>query len=117
MTYRWHSSLALEPPPYSIVDTLGFPPAWVNAHEPVALVTVEALCAWNTNSQHLILLFLPATAGFKAQQAGYASPQSGLQDNGRTLLDDGDVLLCGRHLSEEMLVSCNTSQHMLTIKE
>ena len=45
-TYRWHSSLAFESPPYSIVDTLRLPPAWVDAHESVALVTVKALRAY-----------------------------------------------------------------------
>lgn len=41
--YLRHSSLALEPPPHTVVDTLGLPPARVDALEAVALVAVEAL--------------------------------------------------------------------------
>ena len=44
-TYRRHSSLPLEPSPHTIVNTLWFPPAWVNAFVSIALVAVEALCA------------------------------------------------------------------------
>jgi len=54
-TYRWHSSLALEPSSYSVVDTLGLPPTWIHAHEPVALVTVEALRACIVYHQHEVL--------------------------------------------------------------
>ena len=46
LSYLWHSSLALESPPHSIVDTLGFPPARVNTFESVALMAVEALNVW-----------------------------------------------------------------------
>lgn len=51
ITNLWHSSLALESPSHSVVDTLGFPPAWVNTFESVALMAVEALSVllddWN----------------------------------------------------------------------
>lgn len=43
ITDLWHSSLALESPPHSVVDTLGFPPTRVNTFESVALMAVEAL--------------------------------------------------------------------------
>ena len=46
LSYLWHSSLALESPSHSVVDTLGFPPAWVNTFESVALMAVEALSVW-----------------------------------------------------------------------
>jgi hypothetical protein len=42
-SYLWHGRLALEPPPHTIVDALGLPPAGVNAFESIALVSVEAL--------------------------------------------------------------------------
>lgn len=42
----WHSSLALESSPHSIIDALWFPPAWVHAFEPIALMPVEALGAF-----------------------------------------------------------------------
>ena len=41
-THLWHRRLALEPSPHSVVDSLGFSPAWVHAHEPVGLMAVEA---------------------------------------------------------------------------
>lgn len=40
---RRHSSLPFEAPSHPIIDTLRFPPAWVNAFVVIALVTVEAL--------------------------------------------------------------------------
>ena len=46
LSYLWHSSLALESPSHSVVDTLGFPPAWVNTFESVTLMAVEALSVW-----------------------------------------------------------------------
>ena len=45
-TYRRHYSLALEAPSHSIIDTLGFPPACVNAFVSVALVSIEALSVY-----------------------------------------------------------------------
>lgn len=44
-TYRWHSSLSLEPSSDTIVDALWLPPARVDAHEAVTLVAAEALRA------------------------------------------------------------------------
>ena len=41
-THLWHGSLASETSPNGIVDTLGLPPAWVDALEAVGLVAVEA---------------------------------------------------------------------------
>ena len=46
LSYLWHSSLTLESPSHSVVDTLRFPPAWVNTFESVALMAVEALSVW-----------------------------------------------------------------------
>jgi hypothetical protein len=43
VSHLWHSSLALEASSDTIVDTLRFPPARVDAFEAIALVTVEAL--------------------------------------------------------------------------
>jgi hypothetical protein len=42
MSYLWHSSLSREPPPHTIVNTLGLSPARIDAFEAIALVTVEA---------------------------------------------------------------------------
>lgn len=41
-THLWHSNVALKPPPDTVVDTLGLPPAGVDAFEAIALVAVEA---------------------------------------------------------------------------
>jgi len=46
-TYRWHGQVALEAPPHPIIDTLGLPPCWGDALEPIALVPSEALRAYN----------------------------------------------------------------------
>ena len=43
MAYLRHSSLPLEPPPHSIVNTLRLPPAGVDAFEAVGLVAVEGV--------------------------------------------------------------------------
>jgi hypothetical protein len=42
VSHLWHSGLALEASSNTIVDTLRFPPAWVDTFEAIALVTVEA---------------------------------------------------------------------------
>ena len=51
-TYLWHSSLALEPSSNSIVDTLRLPPAGIDTHVCVTLVSVEALRVCRTKGQH-----------------------------------------------------------------
>ena len=45
-TYRWHGSLSLEAPPDSIIDSFWLSPIRVNTFVSIALVTVEALCAY-----------------------------------------------------------------------
>ncbi len=45
-TYRWHHQVALESPTDSIVDTFRLSPARVDTHEPITLVTGEALRAY-----------------------------------------------------------------------
>lgn len=42
-TYRWHSSLAFEPPSNPIINSLGLPPARVYTFESIALVAIKAL--------------------------------------------------------------------------
>lgn len=46
LTYRGHGQVALEPPSDARVDTLGLPPAGVDALEAVTLVASEALRAY-----------------------------------------------------------------------
>ena len=45
-TYRRHSNLTLKPSPYPIINPLGFSPARIDAFVGIALMAVEALCAW-----------------------------------------------------------------------
>ena len=59
-TYRWHHSLALEPSPHSVVDTLWFAPIRGDAHEAVTLMAVEALRACYSIHQ-LPMFFFTAT--------------------------------------------------------
>ena len=46
VSYGGHGNLALETTADSIVNTLGLAPRGVNTHEPVRLVTVEAVGAY-----------------------------------------------------------------------
>jgi hypothetical protein len=49
-TYRRHDHLALESSSYAVVDTLGLPPARIDAHVGVTLMSVEALRACKINT-------------------------------------------------------------------
>lgn len=51
ITYRWHSSLALETSPHSIIDAFGLSPARVHTLEPITLVSVKVLVACVTICQ------------------------------------------------------------------
>lgn len=49
-SYRWHNHLSLEASSDSVVDTLWLPPARVDTHVGVALMSVKALGAYYTKS-------------------------------------------------------------------
>ena len=103
-----HDGLALEATAHGIVDTLGLSPAGVYAHEAVRLVAGEArsACKSITVSDGLPVSSLRRSClSWRSFLGGLwlwncvlvAPPWAG----GRTLLDDRDMLLCGRHLCKK----------------
>ena len=102
LTYRRHHSLALEAPSHSVVDTLGFPPACVNAFVGVALVSIETLSVYSivTSASTLCIIFGGPLYDIAMERVVFLIAGHGREE--LTLLHDRNVLFCGGHLESNM---------------
>jgi hypothetical protein len=94
-----HGSLSLEPSADAIVDTLWLSPAGINSHEAIALMAVEPLpvCRSKRPSQHKFLQ-TSALDNFQLVRVRTCSCVDGKGRGMRTLLHNGNMLLCRNHL-------------------